>query len=503
MSTLTIRRIAPVARQLLAAARRIPRAALMCAVVGTLNAAAWSLIVPPFQVPDEPSHYSYVEFLARTGQPPAEPFFHSKPSSYSPEEQLALRWLRFEQVAANPINAGPWTQTEGRRFAHALSTKQSRVSDGHSFSATPQPPLYYSLLAAPYLAASGGTLLDRLMLMRLLSAVLAGLTVLLAFLFLREALPGSPWTWTIGALGIALQPLFAYMSGSVNPDALLFAASAAVFWCVARAFRHGLTPALAGTAGAAMAIGLIGKLTVIGLLPGALLGLLVVSLRQAARPSLRAIRPFAIALGVIAAPVALLMVLNVAAWDRPAIGLISEGLDATTGSSTGEQMSFLWQFYLPPLPGMTHYFAGTTTYDLWFVGWVGRYGWVDTLFPDRVYSAALAPLAALAVLSVRSLVVQRAAVRERIAEVGTYALMTLGLMTLVGLQAYSIHERFGGGGGQTRYLLPLLPLYGAVLVLAVHGAGTRWGRTVAVLIVLGALAHNILSQLLVIGRFYA
>ena len=50
--------------------------------------------------------------------------------------------------------------------------------------------------------------------MRLLSALMAGVTALFTFLFVREALPGAPWAWTVGGLGAALAPLLGFISGS-------------------------------------------------------------------------------------------------------------------------------------------------------------------------------------------------------------------------------------------------------------------------------------------------
>ena len=96
-----------------------------------------------------------------------------------------------------------------------------------------QPPLYYALQTIPYWLGSGGTLLDRLELMRLLSALMAGLTALFAYLFVCEALPGVSWAWTVGGLGVALAPLLGFMSGAVNPDAMLAAVSAGIFFLLA------------------------------------------------------------------------------------------------------------------------------------------------------------------------------------------------------------------------------------------------------------------------------
>ena len=64
------------------------------------------------------------------------------------------------------------------------------------------------------------------------------------------------------------------MSGAVNPDAQLFAISAALFYCLARGFRRGITLRLAVAIGTMIAVGFMTKLNFLGLLPGAILGLL-------------------------------------------------------------------------------------------------------------------------------------------------------------------------------------------------------------------------------------
>ncbi len=197
------------ARRAAARLRGVPAAAWICALVAFLNAAAWSLTSPPFQKPDEPAQWAYVEHLAQTGRPPAE-----APASIrvgeSPEEAVAMRDLRTNEVGPDPADTGVWLALEQRRLERDLHAGLSRLGDGYSFGATPQPPLYYALAAAAYRVAGGATLLQRIALARLLSALLGGATVLLSYLFLREALPRRPWTWTVGALAVALQPMFAW-----------------------------------------------------------------------------------------------------------------------------------------------------------------------------------------------------------------------------------------------------------------------------------------------------
>ena len=166
------------------------------------------------------------------------------------------------------------------------------------------------------------------------------------------------------------------------------------------------------------------------------------------------------------------------------------------------EISYIWQFYLPRLPGMANDFPGiSTTRQIWFNRSVGLYGWLDTPFPVWVYNIALIPAALLAILGIRGLITVRATLRRRLVELAVYALMSVGLLALIAGQSYtSLTE--SGTYGEPRYLLPLLALAGAALVLSARGAGRRWGPAVGTLIVVLFLAHDIFSQLQVVARFY-
>jgi hypothetical protein len=80
--------------------------------------------------------------------------------------------------------------------------------------------------------------------------------------------------------------------------------------------------------------------------------------------------------------------------------------------------------------------------------------------------------------------------------------MCAGLLALVGADSYIGFPATNTEYGQARYLLPLLPLLGAVLALAARGAPRRWGPTVGAVIVMLFLAHDIFSQLQEVARFY-
>jgi Predicted membrane protein (DUF2142) len=475
--------------------RRIPRAAWSCALVACVNAICWSIVTPPFQVPDEPAHFAYVKQLAETGTPPSS---SAEPTG---EELTALTALRQGSIRLRPQNQTIATQQEQDQLERELSLSAHEKGSAAAGVATSQPPLYYALAAIPYSLARDGSVLDRLQLMRLMSALFAGLTAMFVFLFVRETLPGTPWAWVVGGLAVALTPLLGFMSGAVNPDSMLFAVTAAIFYVLAHAFRRGLSTRGAATIGALTAIGLSTKLNFIGLAPGVLLGLIVLTVRAVRTSGRSAYRLLALSSAIALSPVALYLVHNVLSNHLP-LGIVSATVQTQHGSMLA-QANYIWQLYLPRLPGTVNDFPGLfTTRQLWFNEYVGLYGWLDTPFPGWVDSVALIPAGAIALLCCRALLQGRAALRSRAAEIAVYATIAVGLLVLIGADSYRSFPAIDAEYAQARYLLPLLALFGAALALAARGAGRRWGPPVGALIVVLFLAHNIFSQLQVIARYY-
>jgi hypothetical protein len=479
---------------------RIPRAAWVCALIALLNAVSWSLITPPFLALDEPDHFAYVQQLAETGRLPS-----SAKSEYSQEQQLALEDLQHEQVRFRPAGHPIFSLAEQEKLESDLAQPLSRAGPGGAGVATSEPPLYYALATIPYAIGSSGSILDQLELIRLLSALLAGMTALFVFLFLREALPKVSWAWTVGGLGVALGPLLGFASSTVNPDSLLFTISAAVFYCLARAFRHGLTQRSAIVLGVLTAAGLVTKLNFAGLAPGVALGLVLLTRREAKSSGTGAYyRMLAPALAIAISPGVVYGLVNILSKHHT-FGLVSggtAGLTATSHSISGA-LSYVWQFYLPRLPWMHNDFNGIfVTRQVWFRDVIGLYGWGDTAFPNWVYNVALIPVLAIAALCVRSLLLGRATLRSRAAELVTYALMSIGLLTLIGASGYLAYPGSAVEFIDARYLLPLVVLWAAVLALAARGAGRRWGPAVGVLLVVLIVGHDIFSQLQVIARYY-
>lgn len=480
-----------------AALRRVPRAAWICALVACLNALSWSIVTPPFQAPDETDHFAYVKQLAETGELPS-----SSSEQISAEELAVLFGLRHFYVMREPQNHTIATQAEVEELHHYLALASQPTIPGSPAAgvAASQPPLYYALESIPYRLA-GGNVLDRLEWMRFTSALMTALTAMFAFMFVREAAPGARWAWPVGGLAVALVPLLGFMSGSVNPDSLLFAVSAASFYCLARAFRRGLSTHGAIAIGTATALGFLTKVNFIGLAPGILLGVIVLAMRVKRASGRFPYRLLALSAGVALSPVVLYVAIN-AFSNRALLGFVSTAIASMHGSVLAE-FNYIWQIYLPHLPGTVNDFPGlSTARQMWFHGYVGLFGWFDTTFPNWVYDAALIPAGTIALLLGRALVQGRGALRARAAEIAVYATIGIGLMTLIAADAYHAFPTYLATYAQARYLLPLLPLLAVGLALAARAAGRRWGPIVGTTIVMLFLAHDIFSQLLVAGRYY-
>ena len=482
--------------------RRVPRVAWMCALIAFLNACAWSLIVPPFQGKDEADHFAYVSQLAESATLPEN---GHENGTYSPEETLVLEGLHYPELVHAPQTPAISSLAEERTLTRDVNAGQSLQGSGEAGIATPEPPLYYAIQTIPYFLARGN-ILAQLQLMRLVGSLFGAITALLTFLFLREALPGARWAATVAGLCVALQPLLAFMSGSVNPDSMLYTIAAGVFLCLARAFRRGLTRGLAVALGILIAAGFVTKLNFIGFALGVFLGLALLAARGARardRAGREAIVSSAIAAAIGLSP-ALLYVLRNVLGDHPVFGVLSGIPTLLAPESLLRVFSYVWEMYLPRVPGMTHYFAGMLTFkDIWFDRSVGLYGFFDTMFPVWVDDVALVPAAAVAVLCARELLLRRRALRARLAELSVYAAITLGVLVMIGASSYlgdAIHH--GAAFGEPRYLMPMVPLLGAVLALAVRGAGSRWAPVVGAALVILVAGHDVFSQLQVIARYY-
>jgi 4-amino-4-deoxy-L-arabinose transferase-like glycosyltransferase len=481
--------------------RRIPRAGRLIALLALFNALAWMLIVPPGHLPDEDQQIAYAQYLAETGKLPID----QPGRSFSPESDQTWGALRLYTQIGRPYEPALWARSQEESLRAVEAQNLPHVGAGDAEAAVNNPPLYYLAAAVPYRIAEGGTFLDRVYAMRLVSVLLAAFTALFAYLFVREALPRHEWAWTVGGAVVAFQPLFAFMSSGVHPDNMANTFAALELFLIARMFRLGLTPRRGAALGLALAGGLLSKAVMAVFVPVLAWALLVVVVRQRAqlRESAKAIGATVLAAAV---PLGTYFVLTATVWSRdlyPGKGFVTTGAGGSGRIfSWTEYLSFTWQLMLPRLGFMTDLIPGVPIRDTFLSGLVGRFGWLDYAFSPRVDRWAEWLCAGVAVLIVAAAVRSRRALWRRLPEIVAYGGAVVGLFAIIGWASYRARLDGQSAFEQARYVLPLLGLYGLGVAVATTALG-RWGRVLGAALIMLAVGHDIAAQLLTVQRFYS
>ncbi len=471
------------------------------AIVG----AAWGLIVPAWQAPDEHSHFGYAQTLAERGTPPES----EGDRRYSTEQSEAADAIGADQLAANLFARPEWSRAEYDRWRALQAAEGSDArSDGEgtgpegSNSARTNPPLYYAFEAIPYHAASGTDLFGRLYLMRLWSALLLLVAAAATWALVGELLGPRRDLQLAGAALVALQPMAAFISASINPDAMLIAAFATTLWLGVRVIRRGLTLGNGAALCLAAAVAILAKATGYALLPGVFLALAIGAYRAVGGVRIGAfVKRCTLPLLALAVPVG--------AWlayarlsNRPAVNQVGAG-----GGGDFDHpglFSYLWQFYLPQGPGQMPLPPGYPSLpvkDFWIEGFWGKFGWLEVVWPDPLYVAV--GLLTVVAIAGAAVALVRSGLRRHAAEAAFLVLVALSLLGGLHLTEYRILSDQNMVFNQGRYLLPLLPLLGLAVA-----ASLSLARGAARQISIGALVGflfvlQVVSLAIVGARFYA
>lgn len=478
------------------ALRAVPRplAVLLGAVL--LLGLCWALLTPPFQAPDEQSHFGYVQSLVEGPGLPGDP---ERPA-FSTEQLRAHDASNSDQTAANLLAKPEWS----RDVWEAWQRQDARIpagdkSDGGGVNpAAGNPPLSYLVDAVPYAAFSGGDFFSRVTATRIVSVLWLLLTVAGAWLLAGEVFGRDRLLQLVTAAVVGLLPMVSFISAQVGPDTLMYALWTVALWLAVRIVRRGLEPlpavALLGVTGLAI----VTKATSYALLPAVLFALGVGLWRiRDQRP--RVLRIALSALVALAVPVVVWAA--VARLSDRAVAAQVSGSSGPGGTNYRELLSYIWQFYLPKLPFMEpHHGAGLPAYHIWVQqGW-GAFGWLEVRLPDWLYRLLALVTVAVAAAAVARLV----AIRRRL-HLPTLAVLALALAALfAGLHWTDYHQTAGGlAFMQGRYAFPTIAIVGLTAAQAL--TWIRGGaRQVAASGVLGGLfVLQLLSFALVLSRFYA
>jgi hypothetical protein len=134
------RRPAPRGRPSRRRGARLPTAAWVCFGVALLNGIAWGQIIPLFQIPDEPGHVAYAQYIAESGKVPTGSI--NIKSHFSQEESRLVDAMRWREVHRRKDIRVPGTWSAHQRLERAVDTPADRLSGGGYTTDTNNPPLF-------------------------------------------------------------------------------------------------------------------------------------------------------------------------------------------------------------------------------------------------------------------------------------------------------------------------------------------------------------------------
>jgi hypothetical protein len=481
----------------LAVAGRTGRFGLAMFLVAALTAMSWSLITPAFQAPDEVDHFAYVSSLAERGVGPDRTL--GTRSAWSSAENLAIGASASRTINVPGGGRPPWLSVDEKNWLATARALRPSSGDGGGYSAagSSHGPLYYMALAPAYLLA-GNSVFEQLGWTRLVSALIGALTALFAYLLMLEFAPQRRWLAVIAGLLVAFQPMYGFISGTVNNDVGADAVGAALTLLLVRLVRRGPTIGGATLTGALLMLAPVVKGSGYFFIPVAGLAVLLALWRRHRRADLPA-------WAVLSAAAAAAQVL----WAR-ASGLFHRTVFTTPGggSPTGAEpvfssyLAYLWQVFFPRLGFMAPHFAnGPPAYTIFVErGW-GAFGFYTVYFPGWVYDVIEVLMFAVLLLALIACVREWPFLRRNLASIAVLVFVPIAVVAGVEAVYYTSGVRsqvaeFG------RYAFPALAALAVLVTASLHAFGRRVLPLVGAGLVAAMIALSYAGQLLELTRFY-
>lgn len=482
--------------------RAIPRPLLGLLIACALLSIAWAVTTAPLQGPDEHNHYGYVQHLAETGSAPS--FGATLGASWSREQQTWHAWQNLLGTIGIVDARTGWNPAEEARLkAYVDHLPEGARKDGSGPNPVGQnPPLYYAYETIPYWITRSAEPPTRLLFMRWANVPLLLALVTFAWLAAGEVFRGrrrAMQTITAGAVG--LLPQLTFISGVVNPDILLATLWAALTWLALVAVRVGPRPrVLLGIGAVAGASALThGR----GLAVAVPLAVILVLVLWRARPlTLRTVAWVAGAGALAMLGAAAAIIYSGAHGGGSSIGG-EVGATGSAGSLKGF-LSYVWQFYLPPLRTMSPQGAPYGYRQVFVEGLGGTFSSLEIQFPLWVYDA-LQLAAALGLALFGACIVRRwEAIRTHGAQVVVLLGITLGMLVVLHLSAYkSLQGPPFDPLLVGRYLLPLLVPMGLAIAFVCRMLPRRAGALLGAGILTLYTILSMAGIAMTVARFYA
>jgi 4-amino-4-deoxy-L-arabinose transferase-like glycosyltransferase len=461
---------------------------------------AWTVAMAPLQGPDEHNHVGYVQHLAETGAGPD--FGPTKGASWSTEQ---LQWMYWQNLLSliGIVDARPgWNPAEKRAYDDFLAHPPAGFrKDGSGPNPVGQnPPAYYAYETVPYWVFRWTELPSRVLFMRLANLPLYLAIVVFAWLAAGEVFRRRRRAQTIAAGAVGLLPQLAFMSGVVNPDIMLATVWAAFAYLALLAVRLGPKPGVLVGLGAVAGLSALSHPRGLAGIPALVLVLAVVLWR--ARPwSVRLAAWTSAAFVALAVGVGGALAYSSAHGGRSSIG---GEVGSTTGAGSIKGfLSYLWQFYLPPLRTMTPQGPPYGYRQVFVEGLGGTFGSLEITYPLWVYDA-LQLAAGVGLILLVLCVVRR---WERVVAHGAQVLVVCALPVamLAVLHASAYRDLQGPPYDPLlvgRYLLPLVVPMGLAIAFVCSSLPRRVGAWLGMLVLTTFTVLCFTGLALTVSRFY-
>lgn len=193
------------------------------AFLALLHSLLYAVLVPPWQVPDEPAQYEYAALVSRLGRVPTA-------ADHDPalEQSIVASLVQahfFEYLLGHPPEPVPRTFDDARTLFF-----MPRQVGG-------DPPLYFLFAGMLLRIMAGFPIESQLLALRLIGACFAALTTLCAYAAAGELALGRGVALATG-LFVALHPMLMFISASAGNDGLAILLGAALCWCILRIIRR-------------------------------------------------------------------------------------------------------------------------------------------------------------------------------------------------------------------------------------------------------------------------
>jgi 4-amino-4-deoxy-L-arabinose transferase-like glycosyltransferase len=448
--------------------RCIPRALLLLTVGVFVHNVTWIVLLPAWQGPDEFSHYAYVERLAtehrlmRFDHRAAAP--RLSVASNASMVGVGLNDLRFH-LPVRPF--GPAGSDPARYPSEPDNLDQH---NGGALGANGYPPAYY-IAAWPFYALpwlSNAT--EREYSIRLLSALLGALIVPLTYR-LGRAVALSRRTALVAAALATSAPIMTQQSAVFSPDVLLVVAITGLACACVRA-RDRLDGRAAARVLAWAALAALTKPVGLPAAAAVVATMAILTLGKFKRRTRAGLLAGASAAGLVLGSI----------FASTLFGIAVPGNYSWLArlKFDGE---YLWQYYLPRLPGMPVVVPPATPASppaawMWGKEGIGIFGWLTTQLPLWAYRLAWIPTVCAGGLALAGGVFRPA--RDRSGRSVALALVIASLAYILVLHASEATYLLANGNRllQGRYFLPVYPLIAVAVMAGLRRFGERLALTV-------------------------